>query len=337
VSQVGWSQLGDRVCIRLDGVTDDEVVEVRPVQTTLVEPLVPMLGELVSDRATRCFLPRYDFVPGTHYEVFIGGSSNTTLTMPTVDLPLATEVIAIFPTATVVPRNLLRFYIHFSAPMSEGYAADSISVVDEAGKPMPGALLPTEDELWDADRRRLTLLLDPARIKRGLRPHLELGYPLTLGSMFRLVVDEGLRDAQGARLIASAERSYQVASDERRLVDPSRWAVTPPSVGTRDALTLTFDRALDHGLVTHCLRVLSADGRAVEGSVRVSAGERSWSYVPRLPWLAGPHRIAVKPVLEDLAGNSLHRVFDRDLTLPDQRAEKPAPDVAELPFFPSSD
>jgi hypothetical protein len=335
VPQVGWSRLGGRVCIRLDGVTEDEVVQVRPVHATVVEPLVTMLGELVSDRAAMCFLPRYDFVPGTKYEVFIGGSSTTTLTMPRVDLAPTTEVIAIFPTAPDVPRNLLRFYVHFSAPMSEGYAADSIAVVDQGGKPMPGALLATEDELWDVDRRRLTLLLDPSRIKRGLRPHHELGYPLNLGSTIRLIVDEGLRDAQGARLIARAERSYQVASDERRLVDPSRWAIVPPSVGTRDALTLDFDRALDHGLLTHCLRVLSADGQRVQGSVRVGPGERSWSYVPRLPWVTGTHRIAVNPLLEDLGGNSLRRVFDRDLALPGQRAEDTAANAAELAFSPA--
>ena len=41
---------------------------------------------------------------------------------------------------------------------------------------------------------------------------------------------------------------------------------------------------------------------------------------------AGAHRLVVDPVLEDLAGNSLIRVFDRDLTEPrDQpRGDQPA-------------
>jgi hypothetical protein len=31
-------------------------------------------------------------------------------------------------------------------------------------------------------------------------------------------------------------------------------------------------------------------------------------------WASGPHQLVVDPVLEDLAGNSVSRVFDRDLS-----------------------
>ena len=37
---------------------------------------------------------------------------------------------------------------------------------------------PMDPELWDPARTRLTVLLDPARIKRGLAPHREAGYAL---------------------------------------------------------------------------------------------------------------------------------------------------------------
>ena len=55
--------------------------------------------------------------------------------------------------------------------MSDGFAAGRVTLVDHAGDVMPAALLPLEHELWDGDRRRLTVLLDPARIKRGLVAH----------------------------------------------------------------------------------------------------------------------------------------------------------------------
>ena len=38
--------------------------------------------------------------------------------------------------------------------------------------------------------------------------------------------------------------------------------------------------------------------------------------MPTLPWSAGAHEIHVDAALEDLAGNSVRRVFDRDLSLP---------------------
>ena len=44
------------------------------------------------------------------------------------------------------------------------------------------------------------------------------------------------------------------------------------------------------------------------------AGERNWSFTPDNPWTTGEHRLVVEPRLEDVAGNSPARVFDRDVT-----------------------
>ena len=65
-------------------------------------------------------------------------------------------------------------------------------------------------ELWDPSRRRLTVLFDPARIKRGLAPHHEVGYPLGAGVAVDVVVDEGLRDAEGRPLVEPHTRRYEV-------------------------------------------------------------------------------------------------------------------------------
>ena len=43
-------------------------------------------------------------------------------------------------------------------------------------------------------------------------------------------------------------------------------------------------------------------------------GERSWRFAPDGAWDVGRYSLIVDPLLEDLAGNSLIRVFDRDLT-----------------------
>ena len=54
-------------------------------------------------------------------------------------------------------------------------------------------------------------------------------------------------------------------------------------------------------------------GQLVDGTPQIGPGEQSWQLVPRRAWAAGPHQLIVDPVLEDLAGNSVSRVFDRDL------------------------
>jgi hypothetical protein len=216
--------------------------------------------------------------------------------------------------------------------MSEGCAASQVRLVDGAGEVITGALLSTEDELWDRERRRLTVLLDPARIKRGLLPHRQVGYPLRTGAPFELVVGAGFREAGGARLRRPARRRYQVGDDERRLVEPARWRVLAPPRGTGTPLRVAFDRPLDHGLLIRCLRVLDPDGRPVGGTVETEAGELGWRLTPRCGWVGGTHRLVVDPVLEDTAGNSVTRVFDRDLAMPGGRTGAAAPIV--LPFDP---
>ena len=104
---------------------------------------------------------------------------------------------------------MLRFYVTFSAPMSEGCAGDNVRLLNEAALEISAALLPSAAELWDPTRRRLTLLLDPARIKRGLVPHRQAGYPLLRGTSFRLVIGEGVSRRLGD---PASQRSRAVLS-----------------------------------------------------------------------------------------------------------------------------
>jgi hypothetical protein len=228
------------------------------------------------------------------------------------------RVVEIHPSAEEVPRNLLRFYLHFSAPMSEGFVAEHVHVVDALTRdPMPGALLPMEPELWDPERKRVTVLFDPARIKRGLVPHREAGYPLREGATVEVVVDAGFADAHGRPLAHDFHRRYRVAGDVRRRIEPTEWHLHRPAAGTCDPVVAGFDRPLDHALLLRCLVVTEGDGRRVPGRVAVPTGERRWSFTPFAAWGDAPYALVVDTSLEDLAGNSVARVFDRDLADPD--------------------
>ncbi|MCW2931291.1 MAG: hypothetical protein JWM19_2253 [Actinomycetia bacterium] len=46
---------------------------------------------------------------------------------------------------------------------------------------------------------------------------------------------------------------------------------------------------------------------------------------PARAWAPGSHQLIVDPVLEDLAGNSVSRVFDRDLTRPEDQPRPARP------------
>jgi hypothetical protein len=324
MTAVSWSCSGDDDCIRLGGLDAGALVQVR-AGAAAAGHFPPMAGTVRREGNDLCFLPRFAFVGGTTYTVFVDGVTAAILERHRPHLAATTEVLEIRPSASVVPRNLLRLYVRFSAPMGEGYATQHVRLLDERGTVMAGALLPTEHELWDPDRQRMTILLDPARIKRGLVGHREVGYPLRTGSSFRVVVDDGYLDARGAQLRASAERRYDVGADERRRVAPEDWALTVPPGQSLEPVVVKFERPLDHGLLVRCLRVVDPDGRSVYGRVEVGPEERSWRLTPAERWASGTHQIVVDPVLEDLAGNSVSRVFDRDLTRPDDEPRQARP------------
>jgi hypothetical protein len=330
LSLVSWSTCEDAPCVRVRGGASATAVAVRPASRR-GQSRPATAGRLVVDGDDVCFVPRFPFLAGTVYEVELDGTVVGTAAYAEHPVsPPTTEVVAIRPTALTVPRNLLRCYVEFSAPMREAGAAH-VRLIDDEGAPLVGALLETEYELWDPERRRLTVLLDPARIKRGLVPQQAIGYPLEEHTSVTLVVDADFPDASGRPLRAGARRTWTVVGDERSRVVPSSWLLTSGTIGTTEPLTVRFDRTLDHGLVARCLRVVSAAG-AVVGSIEVGPGERSWTFTPAVPWRDAPHRLVVDPVLEDVAGNSVLRVFDRDLTNPEDTPHDGG--LVEVPFHP---
>jgi hypothetical protein len=332
VTEVSWSHIGGADCIRLTGLPAGADVQVRAGPAIAAGGPSAMAGRLVRDRADWCFVPRFAFLDGTAYTVTVDDAIAASLVRARPDRMATTDVASIRPTSAEVPRNLLRLYVWFSAPMSEGYAAGHVRLADDNGGTIAGALLPSEHELWDASRRRLTVLLDPARIKRGLADHQKTGYPLRSGEPFRLVVDGGFRDAQGLPLRAGTQRRYLVGGDERRHVDPRSWVLTVPQAGTFEPVRVAFGRPLDHGLLARCLHVTGPGGESIHGAPQTGAEEKSWQLVPRRAWAPGTHQLTVDPVLEDLAGNSVSRVFDRDLTRPEDQPRPPRP--VTLTFLP---
>jgi hypothetical protein len=286
--------------------------------------LSPMPGRYAALPAGLCFVPRFPLRAGTAYTALVDPAwlgrdaacvERLALTVRVPDAPRAepARVLEIFPTAAEIPANQLRLYIQFSSPMSVGQAARRIRIEDDTGVELATALLPIDPELWDREHTRLTLLFDPGRIKRGLQPHEAESLPLTPGRTIRVVVDPGFLDQDGHALAAGAERRYSVSAVLRGRPDETAWRLEVPRAGTRDSVVVAFDRPLDAALARRCLALSTEAGEPVGGRAVLGAGESQWQFSPQTPWRAGVYRLCIDPMLEDLAGNSLVRVFDRDL------------------------
>lgn len=224
--------------------------------------------------------------------------------------PATTRVAEVYPNDTLL-ENHLRMYIHFSAPMSTRRAEGYVRLLDEGGEEVVDPFLPLEVDLWNADRTRFTLLFDPGRVKRGILPNREMGRPLKVGNRYRLVVDREWPDAEGAPLVESFSREFRIVGEVLEPIVPSEWRLAVPGAGTRDPLTVTFERPLDHALAQRTIWV-EASGGAIGGAVAVDAATTRWSFAPSEPWRAGSYRLRATSDLEDPAGNRIGRAFDYD-------------------------
>ena len=352
--ELAWSEHQGRSCLRVRGWTGAEFRELGGLATEKIvrrlavvpsefveaggdfHSIQPMAGQFEIDGATICFIPRFQFLDGMGYSLVVDLAPEnwgvdslevwTIQRMAPVDAP-TTDVVAIYPMADELPVNQLRLYIHFSGPMSEDWAARAVQIRRaDNDEPLDGVFLSMEPELWDPERRRLTLLLDPGRIKRGLVPHEEAGYPLMEGVPVIVTIATDFRDAAGRPLRTAAERGYEIGRPVRVRVNPADWRYHCPTAGSTDPLTVEFDRPLDHALLQHSLWVNDAAGLALPGQGSVGPGERCWRFEPQSPWEEGQHQVTIDPRLEDLAGNSLIRVFDRDL----MRAEDAPIDAGQV-------
>ena len=287
----------------------------------------PIAGSLVFNQDGICFLPRFPFLDGINYSLLVDSAPAMqgvysqesrpvvwTIQRPAPEGTPTTQVVAVYPSASQLPVNQLKLYIHFSGPMSEHWAARAVQVRRaDNGEPLEGVFL-GEPELWDRQRRRLTLLLDPGRIKRGLVPNEESGYPLIEGVSILVSIDAKFRDAAGRSLRCGTERRYDIGPPLRVRVNPLAWRCHCPAVGSTDPLTVEFDQPLDQALLEHCLWVCDPAGGVLAGRGYPESGEEAWRFEPQSPWEEGRHQVMADPRLEDLAGNSLVRLFDRDLT-----------------------
>ena len=83
-------------------------------------------------------------------------------------LPLIELARQVYPSADRLPENQLKFYLHFSAPMSQGDCYRHIKLLDARGKAVDLPFLELDQELWDPTGTRFTLFFDPWRIKRAI-------------------------------------------------------------------------------------------------------------------------------------------------------------------------
>ena len=197
--------------------------------------------------------------------------------------------------------------------MSRGQIYEHIHLRNDADKEIELPFLEIDEELWDPTMTRLTLFLDPGRIKRGLVSQQQLGNALQQGKRYTLLIDKGWKDAQGRPLVADFRKTFTVSAADRKPIDLKAWTVRAPQAGTRSVLTVAFPEPLDQAILQRELDVVTAAGMVIEGGVVVGSDERSWIFTPDAAWKKGTYAVRVGTSLADLAGNMVDRPFEIDV------------------------
>jgi len=286
------------------------------VQSELRDP-PPVAGSVAVAQGRLVLTPRYPLVPGTKYLIMqkpplVARATALAFQFGEKKSGKPGRVSAIYPSADRLPENLLRFYIFFSKPMSRGEAYSHIHLLGPDGKADDAAFLELGEELWDGSHTRFTLLCDPGRVKRGLKPREELGSVLHAGKDYTLVVDAAWHDASGQPLAESMQKKFHVVDPIEAPIDTGQWHLEAPAAGTQEPATLRFDRPLDRALVERLFEIVEGKGEPIAGRVEVDEHEMGWRFTPSEKWVAGDYQVVVPTVLEDPSGNRIGRAFEVD-------------------------
>ena len=223
------------------------------------------------------------------------------------------KVMGIYPLAAELPENLLRLYIYFNTPMKKGQALTHIQLVDAAGNIDNQAFMEFKQELWSADGKRLTLLFDPGRIKRGVSTNLDLGPALLEGNQYQLTIAANWQDVHGQDLAFDFKKEFGVVKAYREQILAKDLEILVPKENSSDSLRISFNRIMDHALIQSMIRIEFEDRKLVGGHWEISKDETKALFFPEGAWKKGSYRLIMNGRLEDVSGNNLNNLLDQKI------------------------
>ena len=258
------------------------------------------------------FVPAAPFVQGQRYDViltFVNGS-RVSQEMTIEDLSHATPTVRLSPFTDHFPANTLKLYLDFSEPMEQDVFLKHLQLKRRNGEEVVGAF--RETELWSPDGKRLTVLLHPGRQKTGVNLQMDEGPVLVAGEQYKLVISKHWRSTRGVRLDQEIVFMLEATAADHDQPNPARWQVQAPKATTIEPLVVITDEIFEPQMFQRALQVHGLRGQA-ETSI-IESKRLRWRFTPVKPWQPGEYVVRVAPELEDLAGNTIQKPFEVDLT-----------------------
>lgn len=235
--------------------------------------------------------------------------------------------IRVEPAVAVVPANHLKFYLHFPAPMERGDVFRHLRVVEISPEGAELGEVPEpfrEVELWDETFTRMTLWFHPGRQKPGVNLNVEIGPVLEEGKHYRLEISGAWPDEAGVPSGETVRHAFRAGPYDGTRPDPTTWKIE----ANKTLVRVEAGEALDPESLRKRVS-LRRDGREDFRDVKIAGDATGFSIRPVNSLSAGAWSLVIDPRLEDLAGNSIARSFNRDLA---GETVRDAGETVEIPF-----
>jgi len=299
------------------------------ISITLKDSETAIFGKIENTHNSYSFFPVMPFTSGLSYQIKCEQQIIHEFLVPFPKNISRSSVTNIFPSGQTIPANLLKIHIYFSQPMEEGRSMDYIHVLGENGDTLQNIFLNLQPELWNESQTGLTMWLDPGRIKRDLQPNLKMGPPLNIKSKYQMVISKFWKDKHGMELLDDFTKTYAVIDEDREKPDVETLEINYPAIKTKNVISIDFRESIDYEVAIEAIYLIKGN-KSIQGNVTLINHESQWRFKPEEPWSQGNYVLIIESRLEDLAGNNLNRLFDRDLE--HDKTETPDNHQVEISF-----
>ncbi|MFD2562391.1 Ig-like domain-containing protein [Aquimarina rubra] len=272
----------------------------------------PILGKTIRLEKEIQFIPLVQFGWNQKYTVVY----NDTIRYFSLPIPKNYEFLTvseIYPSASALPSNLLKWYIKFSKPINTVQAYNHIKLVSANGDTLSRAILPLENVLISEDGTLLTVWMEPGRQKRGLIPNEQLGVIFSEQESYHLIISKEIKDDNGVSMNEEYTHPFMITTADRVKPNIHDWKLNIPKGNSVSNLLIQCAEPLDYGSCIDNITVLDSNQIEVKGNWKLIDKETVLSFTPFKPWKNDNYQILFKPSIEDLAGNNLNRLFDSEI------------------------
>jgi hypothetical protein len=235
--------------------------------------------------------------------------------------PPESSLAQVFPSADVLPSNLLRFHLRFARTVEVFDVNEHLRLVDTsegAEQIVAHPFLDLSDGLWSADGLTLTVLLHPGRVKLGLASHEARGAALLTSRSYELQMrsEIDLEDIVASKNEWRTLKRFLVSEALDNSMDVTGFAVEAPRADTRAPLRLNLKRVVDRLAIENYVAVTDENGAIVPIDVVTSRSDMTILLRPLNPWRVGTYTVHFANEFEDVSGNRFSASFESQSIVP---------------------